>query len=312
MRSLSGVRILGTLCLLFSLISCAGPQSSWEELTETGKRGLGAGRYEQATTNFQAALKLAEEFPDKDPRKIESYENLADVLRTTSEYQRAIPLREQAWRLRESTLGAEHPDTIDSLGRFAGAYGIANDHTRAEPLFRQHHALQAKIHGAESDLALTSQEWLAATLLNAHKNDEAAELLYGIVTIRKKTLQPWDEKIARAYDLLGLLYFQQQKYAEAEKVYLQSLEARDQGVPKQEESMLGPLIFLSKAYTAQGKLADASATYDRTIQTIERLRGANHASIAPLLQEQSAVLAKMGKTAEANNALQRAKTIRGT
>ena len=192
---------------------------------------MSAGRYEQATTNFEAALKVAEKFPDNDPRKIESYENLADVYRLTSEYRQAIPLREKAWRLRESTIGAEHPDTIDSLGRFAGAYGIANDHTRAEPIFRQHHALQQKIHGAESDQALTSLEWLAATLLNAHKNDEAAELLYGIIAVRKKTLQPWDEKIARAYDLLGLLYFQQQKFAEAEKVYLQSLDARDRGVP---------------------------------------------------------------------------------
>ena len=76
--------------------------------------------------------------------------------------------------------------------------------------------------------------------------------------------------------------------------------------------MLGTLMFLSKAYAGQEKLAEAVAAYDRTIKTIERLRGANHASIAPLLQEQSAVLAKMGKTAEANSALQRAKTIGGS
>ena len=272
MRNLASASILSVLCLSLIAPGCS-QQSTWEAENDAGNRALARGQYSQAEQRYQAALTYAENFPDSDPRKTQTIDNLAETYKMSSRYTEAIPLRERAWKIREATLGPEHPDTTASFQRYAGAYGYANQHNRAEPLFRRHVEMQEKIHGPESPQTAAALEALAGTHLNLKRYAEAASLYQRALAIRQKVMPPFDPTIASAYHALILVHSSQKDFTQAEQVAQNAVTIFEKATPPQPELLALSLSNVAQVAAAQGKYAEARTTYQRAIGLLEKAKG---------------------------------------
>lgn len=79
-----------------------------------------------------------------------------------------------------------------------------------------------------------------------------------------------------AFEKLGNLYINQGKLAEAENMYIQALEGKEEVLGRDHRSTLYTVYNLGRLYIDQGKLAKAEKMYIRTLQGYEETFGPNH------------------------------------
>ncbi len=91
-------------------------------------------------------------------------------------FQEAITLAEKALRLREATLGPEHPATAASLNNLALLYVSMGDYSRAERLFQRALAIREKVLGSEHPDTTTSLNNLAFVQIDLGHPKEALAL----------------------------------------------------------------------------------------------------------------------------------------
>ena len=102
--------------------------------------------------------------------------NLAEGYRDVGQMDRALPLMEETLRLRTAKLGADHPDTLVSMGTLAGGYLAVGKLDRALPLLEETHRLMAARLGADHPNTLTSMNNLAQGYRAVGKLDRALPL----------------------------------------------------------------------------------------------------------------------------------------
>ena len=61
----------------------------------------------------------------------------------------AEPLYEEALSIRRRVLGADHPDTADSLNNLAGLYHAQGRYDEAEPLYDEALSITRRVLGAD-------------------------------------------------------------------------------------------------------------------------------------------------------------------
>jgi tetratricopeptide (TPR) repeat protein len=77
---------------------------------------------------------------------------------------------------------------------------------------------------------------------------------------------------------LGILYADQGKLAEAEKMYSRALRGREEALGPDHTSTLDTVHNLGNLYSDQGKLAEAEKMYSRALQGCEEALGPDHTS----------------------------------
>ena len=60
-----------------------------------------------------------------------SMAGLGDALWNDGQYVQALPVYEEAFKLRKAKLGPDHPDTLDSMASLANGYSGVFDYARA-------------------------------------------------------------------------------------------------------------------------------------------------------------------------------------
>jgi tetratricopeptide (TPR) repeat protein len=93
----------------------AGAQGSWSSHTSAGEYAFARGDLDRATSEFRAALEIAQGFPAGDRRLETSLENLARLYEHESDFDRAQPLYQLLVAAIEIRLGTEHPALLSSL-----------------------------------------------------------------------------------------------------------------------------------------------------------------------------------------------------
>jgi len=81
-----------------------------------------------------------------------------------------------------------------------------------------------------------------------------------------------------AFHNLGLLYADQGKMVEAEKMYQRALDGKEKAWGPEHTSTLNTVNNLGVLYKGQGKLVEAEKMYQRALEGYERLRGPTHPS----------------------------------
>ncbi len=115
-----------------------------------------------------------------------------------------------------------------------------------------------------------------------------------------------DQDIDDAFHNLGLLYADQGKLTEVEKVYQRALEGREKAWGAEHTSTLDTVNNLGALYKNQGKLAEAEKMYQRALQGKEKAWGAEHTSTLDTVNNLGLLYADQGKLAEAEKMYQRA------
>ncbi|MCP2728907.1 tetratricopeptide repeat protein, partial [Limnofasciculus baicalensis] len=138
-------------------------------------------------------------------------------------YDTAIPLAENALKIRQRILGAKHPDIARSLNSLAGLYESQGRYAEAEPLFRQALAMLQEILPAKHPDIATSLNNLAALYQSQGRYAEAEPLYRQALAMYQEILPEKHPTIATSLNNLATLYKSQGRYAEAEPLYRQAL-----------------------------------------------------------------------------------------
>ena len=113
-----------------------------------------------------------------------------------------------------------------------------------------------------------------------------------------------------AIDLLGSLYINQGKLAEAEQMYERALQGKEQTLGAEHTSTLDTVNNLGNLYFDQDQLLKAKQMYERALQGKEQALGAKHTSTLNTVNNLGTLYANQGQLVKAEQMYKRA--LQGT
>ena len=105
---------------------------------------------------------------------------------------------------------------------------------------------------------------------------------------------------------IGILYADQGKLGEAEKMYQRALQGCEKALDAEHTSTLNTVNNLGLLYADQGKLGEAEKMYQRALQGNEKTLGAEHASTLSTVNNLGNLYLDQGKLSEAEKIYQQA------
>jgi tetratricopeptide (TPR) repeat protein len=241
-----------------------GPDDAYvgQVLSKMGITLLEDGRYVDAEPIFQRLIAIAEKLR-KPGYMATALNNLAGVYANQGRFADAIPLAERALAERKRAVKADDPDLATELENLGSYYhGVGRD-AEAEPMLNRALALTQRVlqqRGA-SDLTETN--------------------------------------VASAMKPLAELERDRGRYAEAEKLYLQSLDLDQKWVVPDDSSLVPGLIDLAVLYRRERKYPEAEAVYTRALAIGENSFSPGERRVSQALNELTSVYVAQGRYGDA-------------
>jgi CHAT domain-containing protein/Flp pilus assembly protein TadD len=225
-------------------------------------------------------------------------------------YDAALLLAERVFAIREKALGAEHPDTAESLNNLGMLYKEKGDYGKAEPLMIRTLAIYEKALGTEHPLTAESLNNLAA--LYYAKGDYAkGEPLYTrALAIYEKALGAEHPYTAQSLSNLAALYYARGDYAKAGPLMIRTLAIYEKALGAEHPLTADSLNNLAALYKEKGDYVKAEPLYLRGLAIYEKALGAEHPLTAQSLNNLAALYNAKGEYAKAESLLIRALAIR--
>lgn len=211
-------------------------------------------------------------------------------------YPLAEPLFQQALRIREQVLGAEHSATAQTLNNLALLYYKQGRYAEAEPLY-----LRA-LHIFEPEQLEVSYPvyGLANLYYQQEKYREAEALFLRALQIREQQLGPEHPEVAYPIKALALLYYKQGRYSESEPLYLRALHIFEQQPQLSPLDIANLLTSLGLLYYKQGRYAEAEPLYLRALRIREQMTAnPDHPDIVYLLNDLALLYRTQGRYEQA-------------
>jgi CHAT domain-containing protein/Flp pilus assembly protein TadD len=208
------------------------------------------------------------------------------------DYAKAEPFCQRALKIREETLGPEHPGTAQSLNVLAELYHSMGDYAKAEPLLQRALKIREKELGPNHLGTAGSLNNLAA--LYYHMGDYAkAEPLY------ERALKILGPNAAGTFSNLAWLYYHTGDYAKAEPLFQRALKINEKALGPEHPSIVENLDGLGLLYYHMGDYAKAEPLLQRTLKICEKALGPDHPYTAESLDDLALLYAVMGNPKEA-------------
>jgi CHAT domain-containing protein len=240
------------------------------------------GRYEIRVKTLRAATDN-----DRVLQEATTLNQQVDRLIDEGKYDDALPLADRALAIHEKALGAEHPDTADSLNNLAGLYEAKGDYARAEPLYMRALAVREKALGAEHPNTAQSLNNLAG-LYEAKGDYAKAESLHiRALAIYEKVLGTEHPLTGYSLNNLAQLYYSKGDYAKADPLYIRALAITEK-LGAEHRNTAKSLNNLALLYKSKGDYAKAEPLYIRALAITEKL-GAEHPDTATSLMNLAAL-----------------------
>ncbi|MDD3562294.1 MAG: tetratricopeptide repeat protein [Candidatus Cloacimonetes bacterium] len=205
----------------------------------------------------------------------------------------------KALQIRESVLGAEHPDTADSLHNLANLYQAQGQYAKAEPLYLQALQIREQVLGREHPDTATTLNNLAVFYQAQGRYDKAEPLHLRTLKIKEQILGAEHPNTAYSLGNLANLYWAQGRYAEAEPLLLKAHRIIEQALGAEHPDTAVSLHHLADLYKAQNKYAQAEPLYLQALQITQQTLGAEHPDLATTLNNLAHLYKAQGKYSEA-------------
>ena len=199
------------------ILSCAIPQSVTSE--DYAIRRL-IFPHIKAHQLYGSQIGLTEQYYD------DKWNNFAEVIEENGDWDEAEQLKVQVMDMRKRLLGADHPDTLTSMGNLAVTYHSQGKWNEAEQLEVQVMDMRKKLLGADHPDTLKSMANLAGTYHSQGKWNEAEQLEVQVMDTRKKLLGADHPDTLRSMQNLAVTYHSQGKWNEAQQLYVQVMDMR--------------------------------------------------------------------------------------
>ena len=128
----------------------------------------------------------------------------------------------------------------------------------------------------EQDRKMATQAFMAGNYMAAEQGFERN-------VYRAERFGPNDPRLAASLNDLGLTYFHQAKYKEAESLFLRARDIQLTGVGPDHANLAETLNNLAFLYVEQGRYREAEPLYHRALSIQERNLGEEHVDVATTL-----------------------------
>jgi tetratricopeptide (TPR) repeat protein len=284
---------------------------SWHEAHDAGMRARKEHRLGEAEGLFNAAITLAREFAQNDPRLAASYWGLADVLSSQGRFAEAEPLSRWSLVTRERLLGPDHPDVAQSLLTESRILSALERPGEAEPLTRRAVAINEKTQGPRGLKTATALSTLGRVLVQASRYDEALAIDRRVLSIRESahgSAAPDPDLSAVLVDLATVL-IAQNRAQEANSLLDRALEVNERAKGTDDPDRAGTALSLAQALGRQGRYDQAAKVAQESLATFEKSLGPDGLDVADALTVLAANETSQGKLDPARRRLQRALAI---
>jgi tetratricopeptide (TPR) repeat protein len=226
-------------------------------------------------------------------------------------YREAEPLLQQALRIRERHLGAEHLGTATSLNNLADLYRAQGKYREAEPLYGRALSIHEQQLGIEHPNTALSLDNLAALYKEQGKCVEAEPLLQRALSIHERQLGVEHPDTAMSLNNLAVvLYSVQGKDGDAEPLYERALLIRERQLGANHPDTAMSLDNLAVLYRNQRKYIEAEPLFQQALLIREQQLGANHPDTATSLDNLAMLYYCQEKHTEAEPLYEQALSIR--
>jgi serine/threonine protein kinase len=172
--------------------------------------------------------------------------------------------------------GADHPDTLTSMGNLANGYFSLGRHTEALKLHRETLALRKAKLGPDHPDTLASMNDLSASYDALARHAEALELREETLRLQKAKLGPdHPETLGSMYNL-ALSYNALGRHAEALKLHDETLALRKARLGPNHPDTLLSMTELANSYTALGRHVEALKLREETLELQKAELGPDH------------------------------------
>jgi CHAT domain-containing protein len=233
-------------------------------------------------------------------------------------YKAAEPFLVKSLTIRQRLLGANHPDTANSLNNLAGLYYSMGRYGEAEPLYKQVLAAREQSLSPNTGALVGTNTLDTALALNnlaslyraMGRYSEAEPLYQRALTIKEQRLGANHPDTATSLNNLAELYRGMGRYGEAEPLYKQALTIRTQILGINHPDTAQSLNNLAALYKVMGHYRAAEPLYKQALVIMEQRLGVNHPNLATSLNNLANLYLSMGRYDEAELLYKRALTIR--
>ena len=232
------------------------------------------------------------------------------ALRHAGDLRAARPLYEHALAIRERVLGAEHPDTAQSLNNLASLLWVQRELAAARPLHERALVIRERVLGPDHPDTALSYNNLGLLLQAQGEAAAARPLVERALAVRERVLGADHPDTAQSLNNLGVLLRDQGELGAARPL-LERAYAILEGVlgPDHPRTLRG-LNNLANLLQAQGELVAARRLFERVLALSERVLGPEHHETAVRLNYLATLLRDQGDPAAAKPLFERALAIR--
>jgi len=143
------IAILGTVLFLNSYLK---ETEGWESLNQKGVTAFKESRYAEAEKYFVQAVDLAEKFSEKDLRINFSLNQLAEIYRIQSKYNKAEQVLRKLLDVYKKQLGTEHVNVALTLNNLAVNFRMQKKYEEAETALKEAIQILGKSLGPDHSL----------------------------------------------------------------------------------------------------------------------------------------------------------------
>jgi serine/threonine protein kinase/tetratricopeptide (TPR) repeat protein len=205
-------------------------------------------------------------------------EHLGKTLLSLSHPRDAIPLFVKARETRTARLGADHPDTLSSMGHLAAAYLDDGKLDLALPLLKETVKLMKAKIGADHTNTLSSMDYLAKAYVDAGKLDLALPLFEESLKLSKVKRGVDHPETLASMSNLALGYRSAGKLDLALPLFEESLKLSKVKRGADHPETLVSMNNLALGYYSAGKLDLALPLLEETLKLMKVKLGAEHAN----------------------------------
>jgi tetratricopeptide (TPR) repeat protein len=240
------------------------------------------------------------------------WHSVGNAYQERRQYSQAETAYRQALALREKHLGADHPDTAQSLNNLAELYREQGCYSEAEPLYKRSLLIRESQLGIDHPDTAQSLNNLALLYQSQGRYSEAEPLYKRSLSIREQQLGADHPDTAESLNNLAGLYKSQGRYSEAEPLYKRSLLICEQHLGIDHPHTAESLNNLAGLYYSQGHYGEAEPLFKRSLSIREQQLGADHPDTAQSLNNLAYLYKSQGRYSEAEPLYKRALTIAET
>ncbi|KAF2718832.1 TPR-like protein [Polychaeton citri CBS 116435] len=205
----------------------------------------------------------------------------------------------QCMEVRSSKLGAEHPNTLDSMDSLASIYQDQGRWTEAEQLQVKVLETRRTTLGQEHPDTLASMNNLALMYGNQGRWTEAEQLQVKVLETRRTMLGQEHPDTLASTSNLAVTYQDQGRWKKAEQLQVKVLETRRKALGLEHPSTLTSMSNLALTYWYQGRWVEAERLQVKELKMTQRMLGLDHPDTLTSMSNLALTYGNQGRWKEA-------------